>query len=108
MKQFELVKLPIGARLLALALASRARRADDGEYYIWRGRVGLSKITGLSVRAITTARRQLIKAGLFEVVNVTAISTKHGIYHPKEGVTVLRLVRDPAARRAQEAETYGW
>jgi len=89
--------LSLAARLLALALACKARRAVDGRFYVWRGRKALSKLTALSVRSITTARHELVEAGLFLVTYRSSIETPDGVFDVSTGVPVLQLVEDPAA-----------
>jgi hypothetical protein len=97
MAKFARCKLSLAARLLALTLACRARRACDGQYYVWRGRKALSKLTGLSTRCVTTARRELVEAGLFLVTYPSTIETPEGVFEIKRGVPVLQLIENPAA-----------
>lgn len=117
MAEFAGRDLSLAARLLALALACKARRALDGRYYVWRGRKALSRLTGLSVRSITVARRELVEAGLFLATYRSSIETPNGVFDVSTGVPVLQLIEDPAAfvtardqarvrdRQAVDAET---
>jgi hypothetical protein len=97
MAEFAGRNLSLAARLLALALACKARRALDGRYYVWRGRKALSKLTGLSVRSITAARHELIETGLFLATSRSSIETPDGVFDVAAGVPVLQLVENPAA-----------
>jgi len=104
MAQFAGRDLTLAARLLALALACKARRASDGRYYIWRGREALSQLTGLSVRSVTVARRELLEAGLFLATCRESIETPEGVFDVTPGVPVLELVENPAAFLAVRAQ----
>jgi hypothetical protein len=104
MAQFAGRDLSLAARLLALALACKVRRASDGRYYIWRGREALSQLTGLSARSVTVARRELLEAGLFLVTYRASIETPDGVFDVTPGVPVLELVENPAAFLAVRAQ----
>lgn len=98
--------LSLAARLLALALACKARKALDGRYYVWRGRRALSQLTGLSLRSVTAARRELLEAGLFLATYPATIETVDGVFDVTPGVPVLELVEHleaflPARERAR-------
>jgi hypothetical protein len=97
MAQFSGRKLSLAARLLALALASKARKASDGHLYVWRGREALSKLTGLSTRSVTAARQELVESGLFLATYPASIETPDGVFDVTPGVPVLQLVENPDA-----------
>jgi hypothetical protein len=97
MAEFAGRNLSLAARLLALALACKARKAVDGRYYVWRGRKALSMLTGLSMRSVTAARHELVEAGLFVATRRPSIETSDGVFEVAVGVPVLQLVENPAA-----------
>lgn len=89
-------KLSLSARLLALVLALKLRRMADGQWRVWRGRTSLAAMAGLSTTTVTTARRELVEAGLFVARRgVRELQGTTGrTFHVAKGVIVLELVRN--------------
>ena len=103
-------KLSLSARLLALVLAVKLRRMEDDQYRVWRGRKSLATLSGLSIRTVTTARQELVDAGLFVARHgIRELQGPKGrVFHVAKGVIVLELVRNVdaflcARQRARES-----
>ena len=87
----------------------RLRRTSDGRFLIWRGRVSLARLTGLTTRTVTSARAELLRIGLFKAVpGCTCIEAEDGtVYRVARGVRVLELVWNiPAFTSARERKRH--
>jgi hypothetical protein len=91
-------RLSLAARHLAVVMASRLALTPDGRRVIWRGRASLAEISGLSIRAVTAARGQLLDAGIFCAHRQSEVTLANGKrHHIKRGLLIVELVMDPAA-----------
>lgn len=108
--------LSAGAKLLAMYLANHVRVMTDGKaqgWIAWPALTTLSKVLGMSVKTVSTARQQLERAGLVKIKkNVPTIEADGKVYHTR-GLHVMELVRDvqtfvqarDAARARERAAT---